>query len=453
MTTTQTTREHTDQYAADCGELLTRAADAGTDWANDLRERAMASFTEQGFPTTRHEQWKYTNLQPVADTQFALAREPAELEYDDLRPYLIEGLDAALLVFVDGWFRPDLSDLSGVGDGVIVAPLSDAMADHRERVEAKLGQLVDFEDDAFSALNTAFLESGVFVHVAAGVAAERPIHVLSLSTAHQQPIASHPRNLIVAEPGARATVIEQYIGVGEGVYLTNALTELFVADKAHVQHYLLERESPAAFNVSTLKLHQAAESDVHSHTALLGGQLVRNNIHPVLDGDDIHCLINGLYIGNDQQHLDNQMRVEHRGLRGDSRQFYKGILNDKSHGVFTGRIVVAEGAQQTDAKQSNRNLLLSEDARVNARPQLEIYADDVKCTHGATTGQIDEEMIFYLRSRGIDAQTARAMMIFAFAAETFERIEVEPIERLLKRELARRLPRAASLADDFDERA
>lgn len=433
-------------YEAAHEKLLGRTDAQGTGNLTGLRRGAFDAFVAQGIPTTRDERWKFTSLKKLADTTFILPDPPFEPTPAEVEPFDIEGLDAIRIVFVDGFFAPSLSAELSAAEGRVMQ-LADAIDQPNALAAQKLGELVSIDDDAFGALNTAFIEDGVFVHVPAGQAIDKPIHVLSITTDGEQPKMTHPRCLIIAEPHARVTVIEHNVSLGEGVHLTNALTEIHAADHATVHHYYLERENDAAFNISTLKIRQGVKSDVRSHTALLGGALVRNNVHPILAGDDAHCLINGLYIGQRDQHLDNHMRVEHAALRGDSRQFYKGILNDKSRGVFAGRIVVHPGAQQTDAKQTNRNLLLSDEARINAKPQLEIYADDVKCTHGATTGQIDEDMIFYLRSRGIDPETARAMMIFAFAAETFERIDLEPIEQLLKQDLLKRLPQAQVLAD------
>lgn len=458
MTLTDSTQQNLSDtsFSIDFGRLLTRAADNASEWLNALREAGFAAFEQQGFPTTRHESWKYTNLKDLAAIDFVAPDEqPTTVDADDVRPFLLDGLDAYRFVFIDGRLSYALSELpeNGHANGATVCPLATALADCRNDLQPYLGSLVDLNDDPFAALNTAFIEDGLFVHAPAGVTVDKPIHVLSLMTERDEPLATHPRNLIIADQAASVQVIEHYVGLGEATYLTNGLTELFAAEHARIQHYLIEAETELAYNVSNLKIQQQANSDVHSHTALLGGKLVRNNVHPVLAGDDVHCLINGLYLGHNRQLLDNHMRVEHKALRGDSRQFYKGILDDNAHGVFTGRIHVDPGAQQTDAKQSNQNLLLTDTARANARPQLEIYADDVKCTHGATTGQIDEQMLFYLRSRGIDPDTARAMMIFAFAAETFERIELEPVEQMLRKALAERLPRARWLVEPIGEDA
>jgi Fe-S cluster assembly protein SufD len=238
---------------------------------------------------------------------------------------------------------------------------------------------------------------------------------------------THPRTLIIVGEQSGVSVVEDYVSLGEGVHFSNAVTEVVAGDAARVTHTLVERENRQAFNVSSLAIHQGRNANVTSHSLLLGGALVRNNVHPVLAGEGGECLVNGLYMAKGEQHMDNYMRVEHAAPHCDSRQFYKGILDDRSHGVFHGRIVVQKGAQKTDAKQTNRNLLLSRDAQIDTKPQLEIYADDVKCTHGATIGQVDEEAVFYLRSRGIPETDARRLLLVAFAEESMERIQDETV--------------------------
>jgi len=255
---------------------------------------------------------------------------------------------------------------------------------------------------------------------------EEPIHLLFVSTAHEAPTMSHPRNLIVVEEGSQATIIEEYVSLGGAPALCNRATELIAGDNAVVSHYMIEREDVEAFNVSTLRMEQGRSSSIASHSVLIGGALVRNNVHPVLAGEGGECLINGLFIGNGSQHLDNYMLVEHAQPHCGSRQFYNGILDGSAHGVFHGRIVVHKDAQKTDAKQTNRNLLLSAQAQIDTKPQLEIYADDVKCTHGATIGQIEENPLFYLRSRGIDEASARRLLLLAFASECLDRMKEGP---------------------------
>jgi Fe-S cluster assembly protein SufD len=294
-------------------------------------------------------------------------------------------------------------------------------------VEKHLGQYLNLERDSFGALNTAFLEDGAYVHVPRGVILESPVALLYVSTEHPSPLISHPRNLIVVEENGQATVVEDYISLGAGQAFCNTVTELVAGDHSVVSHYMIEREHTGTYNVSTLRIQQGRAAEVASHSVLLGGALVRNNVHPVLAGEGGECLINGLFIGDGHQHLDNYMLVEHASPHCGSRQFYNGILDGRAHGVFHGRIIVHKEAQKTDAKQTNRNLLLSDSAQIDTKPQLEIYADDVKCTHGATIGQIEEAALFYLRSRGIDEASARRLLLVAFASECTDRMKEGPV--------------------------
>jgi Fe-S cluster assembly protein SufD len=251
---------------------------------------------------------------------------------------------------------------------------------------------------------------------------------------------AHPRNLIIAEEDSQASIVEDYISLGDGVFFSNVVTELIAGDNAVISHYLIEREGIRALNVSTLLTLQGRSSYVASHSVLVGGALVRNNVHPVLAGEGAECLINGLFIGKGRQHLDNYMLVEHASPHCSSRQFYNGILDDHAHGVFHGRIIVHKDAQKTDAKQTNRNLLLSDNAQIDTKPQLEIYADDVKCTHGATIGQVEEEALFYLRSRGIDEASARGLLLYAFASECLDRMSCAPVREYLQKQVQQWLP-------------
>ncbi len=306
--------------------------------------------------------------------------------------------------------------------GATVLGLSEAISVNNMYPELHLGRHLNIQRDPFSALNTAFAEDGGFVHVGRGVSLQAPIHLLFVSTAAETPRMLHPRNLLIFEQESQGTVIEEYVSLGGGTIFCNSATELLAGESSTVSHYMIEGEDREALNVSTLRIQQARSSNVASHSLLLGGGLVRNNVHPVLAGEGGECLINGLFVGDGRQHLDNYMHVEHASPHCSSRQFYNGILDGRAHGVFHGRIVVHKDAQKTDAKQTNRNLLLSDDAQIDTKPQLEIYADDVKCTHGATIGQIDETALFYLRSRGVDEVSARRMLLMAFAGECLERM-------------------------------
>lgn len=418
-----TATEQLGTYLDSFTDFQKRAAGHDLPWLRRLREDAFARFCEVGFPTTHDEDWRFTNVSALAKTQFQLA-ESTKLTQAELQPFQIDG--ATQLVFVNGKFSRELSSIESLPPGVAVNALADEISSNAKNAEIHLGRYLNTQRDAFSALNTAFAEDGGFVSVRKGVVARQPICLLFVSTQTDQPLMTHPRNLIVIENEAQATIIEDYVSIGESMAFCNTATELVVGENAVVSHYMIEREHNQAFNVSTLRIQQGRSANVSSHSVLLGGGLVRNNVHPVLAGEGSECLINGLFIGGGKQHLDNYMLVEHASPHCASRQFYNGILDDQAHGVFHGRIIVHKDAQKTDAKQTNRNLLLSDDARIDTKPQLEIYADDVKCTHGATIGQIEENALFYLRSRGIDEVSARKLLLLAFANECLDRMSAGP---------------------------
>jgi Fe-S cluster assembly protein SufD len=432
-----TATEQLSTYLESFTEFQKRAAGHDLPWLRELRENAFARFCEVGFPTTHDEDWRFTSVSAIAKTPFELASQ-ASISRKDLEHFQVAGA-ACQLVFVNGHFVEELSSLDGLPDGVTVSGLSDKLQANPRAVEAFLGRYLNTERDAFSALNTAFAEDGGYVQVSKGVVLEAPIYLLFVSTESDKPLMTHPRNLIIIDQEAQATIVEDYVSIGESVAFCNTATELVVGENAVVSHYMLEREHKQAFNVSTLRIQQERSANVSSHSVLLGGGLVRNNVHPVLAGEGGECLINGLFIGNGRQHLDNYMLVEHASPHCGSRQFYNGILDDHAHGVFHGRIVVHKDAQKTDAKQTNRNLLLSDDAQIDTKPQLEIYADDVKCTHGATIGQIEENALFYLRSRGIDEVSARKLLLLAFASECLDRMHSSParehVEKLIHQHL------------------
>lgn len=414
------------------------------DWLGERRRAAAERFNELGLPGPKVESWRQTNLRPLRETTFAApASGPGgaapRVDADALRARLLADLDGPRLVFVNGFRSEALSDLTRLPDGVTVMSLARAIEERGDLLRDRLGRLARIQEEAFTAYNAASFADGVFVHVAEGVTFDRPIHVVSLTTT-DEPIVTNPRNLIAVEPGASVTVVEEYVADDpRSVYLTNAMTEVFVGEGASATHYLLERESEAAFHVSTLAARQETGSRFTSHSALLGGRIVRNNVQPTLEGESCLSVLNGLYVGRGEQVLDNAMRVEHAKPNCNSRQYYRGILGERSQGLFGGRIVVARDAQKTDAVQSNQNLLLSGDARAHAKPQLEIYADDVKCTHGATIGELDEDAIFYLRSRGLSPAAARGMLIHAFAGESLDRMDLDAVREAITAILPERI--------------
>jgi Fe-S cluster assembly protein SufD len=422
-----TTIAQLDTYLQSFTAFQKTAVGQNVAWLKKLRDEAFARFAEVGFPTTHDEDWRFTNVAPIARTAFSLAGPGAHsVTKPELLPYVLPNA-LCQLVFVDGNFVESLSVVGTLPKGVRVHSLSATIAAKAEVLEPHLGRYLDTQRDAFAALNTAFLNDGAFVYVNKGTVVEQPIHLLFVSTAAATPTMTHPRTLIVAENESQVAVVEEYVSLGGGVAFSNTATEVVAGESAVVSHYMIEREHTDAFNISTLRIQQARAANVATHSILLGGGLVRNNVHPVLNGEGADCLINGLFLGNGTQHLDNYMLVEHAQPHCESRQFYNGVLDDKAHGVFHGRIIVHKDAQKTDAKQTNRNLLLSDDAQIDTKPQLEIYADDVKCTHGATIGQIEENALFYLRSRGIDERSARRLLLLAFANECTDRMKEDSV--------------------------
>jgi Fe-S cluster assembly protein SufD len=417
-----TATENLEQYLESFTAFAKRSSGHNLPWLRKLREDAFARFCETGFPTTHDEDWRFTSVSAIARTAFSFGQPAAPLSNSDLKPWRVEGA-AAQLVFVDGEFVRGLSIFGSLPSGVTISGLKEEIEKHTPALEAHLGRYLNVQRDAFCALNTAFAEDGAFVHLGRSLSLDAPIHLLFVSTTADAPRMIHPRNLLIFEQESEATVIEDYVSLGGGTVLCNSATELIAGPNSTIAHYMVERESLDAFNISTLRMQQERSANVASHSLLLGGGLVRNNVHPVLAGEGGECLINGIFVGDGHQHLDNYMHVEHASPHCGSRQFYNGILDGHAHGVFHGRIVVHKDAQKTDAKQTNRNLLLSDDAQIDTKPQLEIYADDVKCTHGATIGQIEENALFYLRSRGIDEISARKLLLQAFASECLERMK------------------------------
>lgn len=402
-----------------------------------LRARGRERFAALGFPTPRVEDWKYTNVAPIARATFAAA--PAAIPADAAALAAATRLAGAVeLVFVNGRFAPSLSTRPALPAGVVVESLAAACRDHAALVEPHLGALATIADDGMAALNTACLEDGAFVHLPAGCDLAAPIHCLFLSLADGPATVTHPRVLIVADAGSHAAVVEQH--VGRGRYWTNAVTEVVVGTGASLAHHKVQREDPAAFHLAALAAAQAGDSHFGSHAVALGAALSRAAIATRLDAPGAACAFDGLYVADGAQHVDHHTTIDHAQPRGTSRELYKGILGGRATGVFNGKVFVRPDAQQSDAQQMNQNLLLSDDAQVDTKPQLEIFADDVKCSHGATIGQLDDEAIFYLRARGIAADEARRLLIYGFANELVGRVAVAPLRAQLETALAARLP-------------
>lgn len=401
-----------------------------------LRRRAIERFDVLGFPTIRHEDWRNTSVSAIAKTPFEIASGEPDLIAGALHIYH----GAIRLVFVNGRFAPGLSDTGELPLGSTIGSLAEALKQTPELVEPHWGRYARFDEHSFAALNTAFGRDGAFIHLPRGVVVERPIHLLFLASVGEQPGVSYPRNLIVAGENSQVTIIENYIAATEGVYFTCPLTEVVVGAGAVIDHYKLQCESPDAFHISTTQVQMERASRFASLSISVGAALARNDVNAVLDAEGIECTLNGLYMVKDGQHVDNHLRVDHAKPHCASHQVYKGILDGKSRAVFNGNIHVHPDAQKTDAKQTNRNLLLSREALVHTNPQLEIFANDVKCSHGSTVGQMDSEALFYLRSRGLSAADARGLLTYAFASDMFEQIKVKALRTELEEFLFTWLP-------------
>ena len=446
---------------ADAFEAVRRTAPSPGAIA-DLRRRAFERFSALGMPTTRLERWRFTNVAPIAGTAFTLAA-PAEKAAAkvDAGPHALSGVGARL-TFINGRYVAPASDLARLPAGVDVGSLADALASEstatRAVVIAHLGSEAGIDDEPFTALNTALLHDGAVVYVHPNTVVEEPVQLLFVTSPPEggAAVMTHPRVLIVAGENSQVRLVESYGGGGESPYLTNAVTEVVAGPGAVVDHYKLVRESLDGYHIAAMHLRLARAAAFSSHAVTLGGAIVRNDVQAKLGGEGVECTLNGLYLANGRRLIDNHTTIHHARPHCSSHELYKGILDDQARAVFNGKIVVAIDAQKTDAKQTNKALLLSEDAQINTKPELEIFADDVKCTHGATVGQLDDDALFYLRARGLAHDQARSMLIHAFASDLLNRIAIEPIRTQLDALLLRQLPGAGGGSfeldgDGFDE--
>ena len=410
-------------------------------WLRALRQAGISSFRKQGFPTLRDEDWRFTNVAPITrlPLQSVLEAPPDSIAVEALKQAPFKGLPGVRLVFVDGHFSEGLSTRRSLPAGVTVLNLAAALAGDSAILEKHLGRYAQSQGNAFAALNQAFFMDGAFIHVPAGIEVADPVQLVFISSAESAGAAVHPRNLIITGAGSHVTVVESYLSSRNGAYLTNAVTELIAGENSRVELLKFQDEAGDAFHLATIHGQFSRASSVKVHSFALGARLSRTHIRATLAGEGLECILNGLYLTRNEQLADHHMIVDHAEPHCASHEYFNGILDDKSKGVFHGRIYVHQTAQKTDAKQTNKNLLLSDDATVDTKPQLEIYADDVKCTHGATVGQLNTEAIFYLRSRGLGVETARQMLIHAFAGEIIERVGCEPAREELDKIVWNRL--------------
>ncbi|MDT7603329.1 MAG: Fe-S cluster assembly protein SufD [Acidobacteriota bacterium] len=412
-------------------------------WAARLREGALDAFERLGFPTTGEEDWKYTSVAPIARANFVPtsgATTAQHLDGEEGAKFLYPESERSRLVFINGIFNAELSSLDALPTGVVVSSLRDALrGEHESILRARLARAADFSSDGFTALNAAFLGEGAFVYLPPGAHLDAPLQLLFVAVESGEPFMVNPRVVIIAERESSATVIESYEAADEAVYFTNALVEVFVGERARVAHFKVQRESEQAFHVATTNAELAQAGVYDLTTITLGARLSRHGISVRMAHEGAECWVDGLYLVGAGQHADTHSAIDHAAPRCTSHQIYKGILDGDARAVFNGKVYVRPGAQQTDAQQTNKNLLLSSEARVDTKPQLEIFADDVKCAHGATVGQLDEEELFYLKSRGLHDELARNLLTYGFAEELVGKIKIDSIKRQLDEAILNRL--------------
>lgn len=413
-----------------------------------LRRDGIAQFAALGFPTSKHEEWRFTNIAPLLKTRFVPITSPGDrVSPSAIERFMFGGLQCHRLVFLDGHYAPELSSIRALPAKTLIGSMAVMIERDGEAIFSHLGKYVKGDENAFTALNTGFIRDGAYVSVPDGTTVEEPLHLLFVSTKREVPFASMPRNLIVVGKESRLSIVESYVSIADAPYLTNTVTEMVVGDNAVIEHDKFQDERSDAFHIGTTHFYQHAGSNIVSNSVAIGGSIVRNNVTATLAGERVECTLNGLSLATGQQLVDNHTAIDHAMPNCVSHELYKSILDGKARGVFNGKIFVRKDAQKTDAKQTNKTLLLSDDAIIDTKPQLEIFADDVKCTHGATVGQLDEEQIFYLRTRGMAVEAARDILTFAFASDVIGRIHIDALRERLDTIIQNRLRKGREVAD------
>jgi len=437
--TTQTASRYTAEYS----KIETTLPGGSLPWLRALRSDALKQFSGRGFPSLREEEWRYTNVSGIEKNLFEPRLEPSDnqIDKDWLENYRLA--DCWQIVLVDGYYSPELSDLADLPENVTVKSLSELLEADAGQIEAYFGQAVGIDEHSFVAFNTAWFTGGAFIRIPAKTVLDKPVQLLHVVTDPNR--LATTRNLVIAESMAQTQIVETYVGTDQS-YLSASITEVFVEQNADLTLYKVQCESEKAYHFGGTYVKQGRDARFSHHNFAFGGLLARSEIHVDL-GHASECNLNGLYLGIKRQHLDNHTRINHLEPHGISREVYKGVLDGRARGVFQGRVVVAEDAQKTDSEMNNRNLLLSNDAEADTKPQLEIYADDVKCAHGVTVGQLDEKSVFYLQSRCVDEETARNMLTFAFANEMVTKITPKSLHDLVLAEVLKRFPQQGIMQD------
>ena len=431
----------TEAYLQEFGARNGTATAEGPEWLEPVRRAAIETFAASGFPSARDEEWRFTPIAPITTGTWRQSSGASRVvSREELAPFIFGHEEWSTLVFVDGVYSEALSTTPELGPGVRVGSLAEVLRADGALIEKHLARHAPVRASAFTALSTAFMRDGGFLHVPANASLDRPVHLVFVSTREAAGTVAHPRNLIIVERGARISLIESYVTLAEGTaYWNNAVTEVVAGAGSWIEHTRIQRESEKAYHTGTTHVEQQRDSHYRSFSMAMGGALARHNLHARLDGENVETLMYGLYLTRGEQVVDNHTAIHHNQPNCRSWEVYKGVLDGRSRAVFNGKVFVRPEAQKTDAKQTNRNLLLSDTAKVDTKPQLEIFADDVKCTHGATVGRLDDLALFYARSRGVPAEKAQLLLTYAFAAEVTAEVALEPVRSELDRLVRERL--------------
>lgn len=435
----QSTKE-IENYLTDFHAFENNGAAQAPTWLKELRAGAIEKFSELGFPTTKQEDWRFTNILPLTKVPFRYAskKDLPEVHAADIRKFIIGGASTSLLVFVNGYFSNKLSDISSLPNEVVAGSLVEATGIYGEQIQHHLSRHLPLQSHPFAALNTAFIHDGAFVYIPKDCKVASPIQLLFISVATKEAV-SYPRNLIIVGEKASANFVESYVALSDDVYFSNSVTEMFVEKESAVDFVKIQHESEKAYHVGTMQVEQAGHSRFTAFSLALGASIARNDINIAINGEHCETMLDGLYITANDQLIDHHTFIDHAQPNCSSREIFKGIVAGSSRSVFNGKIFVRKEAQKTDSKQTNKNLLLSDKAIVDTKPQLEIFADDVKCTHGATVGSLDAASLFYVKSRGIGEEAARALLTVGFASEVTNYINDEPVRKHVDALIIKRL--------------
>jgi len=422
-----------DWYISNFGEFEKRLNGGKESLIHEKRKAALSNFSRLDFPSIKDEEWKYTSLAPLLKYNFSPSYEKKSVSKDFISSLLFDELEHSLMVFVSGKFSGESSNLLNLPEGVIIGSIAEELNNNNQIVSKHLGKYADHQNNVFTALSTAFTQDGAFIYVPSGIIVEDPIHIIFITSLDNGKIITQPRNLFVAEKNSQVTIIEHYVSSEETIYFTNTVTEIVAEENAVVDHIKLQEESKKAFHIARMEVDQERNSNFSSHLISTGADLTRNDFNSKLNDEGSECTLNGLFMIDGTQLFDAHTLMDHAKPHCNSHEHYKGILDDKSRGVFNGKVIVRKDAQKTNAFQENNNILLSDEALVNTKPQLEIFADDVKCSHGATIGQMDEEAKFYLKSRGIGEDSSKAILLHAFASDVVTSIKIESVRNYIEK--------------------